>query len=145
MVKLDINEQDWVIEMPKFSVTSGGKLATCDQRLRQLFNRVVRDFDCTIIEGHRNEERQNRMVDEGKSQIRWPNGNHNTKPSRAVDVAPFPINWGDRERMSYFAGYVMATARAMGVNLRWGGDWNQDTEVKDNKFDDLVHFELTEG
>jgi hypothetical protein len=28
------------------------------------------------------------------------------------------------------------------LKLRWGGDWDMDTEVKDNKFDDLVHFEL---
>ena len=30
----------------------------------------------------------------------------------------------------------------MDINLRWGGDWDQDTEVKDNRFDDLGHFEL---
>jgi hypothetical protein len=30
----------------------------------------------------------------------------------------------------------------MGINLRWGGDWDQDWEVKDNKFDDFPHFEL---
>ena len=29
-----------------------------------------------------------------------------------------------------------------GVEIRWGGDWDSDTQVKDNKFDDLVHFEL---
>lgn len=26
--------------------------------------------------------------------------------------------------------------------VRWGGDWNNNTELKDNSFDDLVHFEL---
>jgi peptidoglycan L-alanyl-D-glutamate endopeptidase CwlK len=26
--------------------------------------------------------------------------------------------------------------------LRWGGDWDMDTKVSDNDFDDLVHFEL---
>jgi len=33
----------------------------------------------------------------------------------------------------------------MGVTLRWGGDWDRDTEVQDNSFDDLVHFEIVEG
>lgn len=32
----------------------------------------------------------------------------------------------------------------MGVTLRWGGDWDSDTEVNDNSFDDLVHFEIKE-
>jgi hypothetical protein len=30
----------------------------------------------------------------------------------------------------------------MDIPLRWGGDWDSDTEVNDNGFDDLVHFEL---
>ena len=28
------------------------------------------------------------------------------------------------------------------LKIRWGGDWDMDTQTKDNKFDDLVHFEL---
>ena len=128
--------------MPNFSDKSLAKLATCDSRLQQVFQQVVHDFDCTIIEGHRDKERQNQMVEEGKSQVRWPDGKHNTVPSKAVDVCPYPIVWDDRERQTLFAGYVLATSKAMGVNLRWGGDWDRDTEVRDNGFDDLVHFEL---
>jgi peptidoglycan L-alanyl-D-glutamate endopeptidase CwlK len=130
--------------MPKFSEKSLAKLATCDSRLQKVFHEVVRDFDCTVLEGHRNKERQNRMVDEGKSQVRWPDGKHNRVPSAAVDVCPYPVAWDDRERQSLFAGFVLATAKAMDVNLRWGGDWDRDTEVRDNGFDDLVHFELVE-
>ena len=36
----------------------------------------------------------------------------------------------------------MDVAKSMGITLRWGGDWDMDTQVKDNKFDDLVHFEI---
>ena len=128
--------------MPSFSKKSLARLTTCDSRLQQVFQQVVQNFDCTIIEGHRNEERQNRMVDEGKSQVRWPDGKHNTEPSLAVDVCPYPVVWDDRERQTLFAGYVLATAKAMGIDLRWGGDWDRDTEVRDNSFDDLVHFEI---
>ena len=28
------------------------------------------------------------------------------------------------------------------IKLRWGGDWNMNFEVDDNKFDDFPHFEL---
>ena len=130
--------------MPRFSDKSVSNLTTCDTRLQQVLLRVVHDFDCTILEGHRDRERQNRMVDEGKSRVRWPDGKHNTVPSRAVDVAAYPIVWDDRERQTLFAGFVLATAKAMGIELRWGGDWSMDFEVKDNRFDDLVHFEIVE-
>ncbi len=128
--------------MPSFSEKSLAKLATCHSLLQRVFNEVIQNFDCTILEGHRDKDRQNQMVAEGKSQVRWPSGKHNTVPSCAVDVTPYPIQWDDRERQTLFAGYVLATAKAMGINLRWGGDWDQDTEVRDNTFDDLVHFEL---
>lgn len=131
--------------MPSFSEKSLARLATCDSRLQQVFQQVVQEFDCSIIEGHRNKERQNRMVDQGKSQVRWPDGKHNTEPSLAVDVCPYPVVWDDRERQTLFAGYVLATAKAMGIDLRWGGDWDLDTEVRDNSFDDLVHFEIVEA
>jgi len=130
--------------MPSFSEKSLTKLATCHPLLQRVFHEVVKNFDCTILEGQRNEARQNQMVAEGKSQVRWPDGKHNTVPSRAVDVTPYPILWDDRERQTLFAGYVLATAKAMGIDLRWGGDWDRDTEVRDNSFDDLVHFEIVE-
>jgi len=130
--------------MPEFSDTSLARLATCDPRLQEVFHEVVRRFDCTILEGHRDKERQNRMVAEGRSKVRWPDGKHNTVPSMAVDVTPYPVVWDDRERQTLFAGYVLATAKAMDIDLRWGGDWDRDTEVRDNSFDDLVHFEIVE-
>ena len=130
--------------MPEFSENSQDNLATCDERLQEIFEQVVEYFDCTVLEGHRSEERQNQMVAEGKSQLSWPNSNHNGSPSHAVDVAPYPIDWSNRDRFHYFAGYVMGTAQSLGYPLRWGGDWDSDTETNDNKFDDLVHFELVE-
>jgi len=128
--------------MPSFSDASKAKLKTCDTRLQRLFEQVVREFDCTILEGHRGQEAQDKAFSEGKSQIRWPNGKHNKVPSLAVDVAPYPIDWKDRERFTYFAGYVKGIAFMLGVPIRWGGDWDQDTEVDDNTFDDLPHFEI---
>ena len=130
--------------MPSFSYKSLAKLATCDPLLQRVFREAIQNFDCTILEGHRDQARQNQMVAEGKSQVRWPDGKHNTVPSCAVDVTPYPIQWEDRERQTLFAGYVLATAKAMGISLRWGGDWDRDTEVRDNTFDDLVHFEIVE-
>jgi hypothetical protein len=67
----------------------------------------------------------------------------------AIDIVPVEylngktvIDWNDVSRICYFAGAIMALAATMGIALRWGGDWDRDTELKDNKFNDLVHFEL---
>lgn len=128
--------------MPLFSQTSLDRLSTCDRRLQKVFMEVIRHFDCVILEGHRNQVAQDKAFAEGKSKLKWPNGNHNSMPSKAVDCMPFPIDWKDRERMTLFAGFVMGIAQSMGIKLRWGGDWNQNTQVKDNSFDDLVHFEV---
>jgi peptidoglycan LD-endopeptidase CwlK len=130
--------------MPSFGSSSRRQLQTCDQRLRKVFEEVLRKFDCTVLCGYRNEEDQNKAYDQGRSKVRYPHGKHNTNPSRAVDVAPYPIDWENLDRFYYFAGYVMNEARNQGIRLRWGGDWDSDTEVTDNDFNDLVHFELVE-
>ena len=129
--------------MPEFSDTSNGRLDSCDRRLRSLLVEVVKHYDCSILQGHRDKETQNKYFDEGRSKVRWPDSKHNGQPSMAVDVAPYPIDWDDRERFYLFSGYVLGTAQQMGINLRWGGDWDGDRDIADQTFDDLVHFELT--
>lgn len=129
--------------MPQFSIKSKGRLESCDPRLAALLEEIVKHYDCTVLQGHRDEETQNRYFDEGRSKVRWPDGKHNSQPSMAVDVAPYPIDWEDKQRFYLFSGYVLGTARQMGINLRWGGDWDGDWDIRDQTFDDLVHFELT--
>lgn len=130
--------------MPRFSPDSLAKLRTCHRTLFDLFSDVVMYFDCTVLVGHRTEAEQNAAFSSGKSQKQFPSSKHNSLPSKAVDVAPFPIDWNDRERFHLFAGFVLGMAAEKGIRLRWGGDWNGDLQVKDNSFDDLVHFELME-
>ena len=128
--------------MPKFGRKSKERLATCHEDLQKVFNEVIKYVDCSVLEGHRGEERQNRFVDEGKSKVRFPNGRHNAMPSNAVDITPYPVDWDDRERFHLFAGFVIGVARGMGITLRWGGDWDMDFQVMDNRFDDFPHFEI---
>jgi len=140
MYGLQSSKRTWM--MPRFSSRSINRLKTCDAQLQELFYQVVKHFDCSILEGHRGEERQTKAYNDGKSKVQYPDGKHNQYPSVAVDVAPYPIDWSDRDRFHYFGGFVLGVAKQMGMNIRWGGDWNQDTKTKDNKFDDLVHFEI---
>lgn len=134
--------------MPRFSQDSLSKLNTCHRELQVLFFEVIKHFDCTIIAGFRNEEDQEKAFRNGKTQIHWPNGNHNKSPAMAIDVSPFPIDWNNSGRFYWFAGYVMGIAQKlkdegkMTMSVRYGGDWNRDYEIKDNKFNDLVHFEI---
>ena len=128
--------------MAKFGKRSKERLSTCDEKLQKIFNEVIKHVDCSVLEGHRSGERQNKLYDEGKTKVRYPNGRHNANPSRAVDVVPYPIDWHDRERFHLFAGFVIGIAQSMGIKLRWGGDWNMNFEEDDNNFDDLPHFEL---
>ena len=128
--------------MPNFARTSIDRLNTCHPNLQKVFHRVVENIDCTILEGHRTKAEQDRLFLEGKSKLRWPDGKHCSLPSRAVDAAPFPVDFNDRERFFFFAGWVIATGLSMGIVLRWGGDWDGDKDFKDNKWDDLCHFEL---
>ena len=128
--------------MPKFGKTSKQRLATCEEDLQTLFNEVVKHFDCSVLVGYRGRNEQNTAFNSGHSKVKWPNGKHNKKPSIAVDVAPYPIDWDDRERFIYFGGFVKGYALKMDIPLRWGGDWDSDNQLSDNNFDDLVHFEL---
>ena|SRR5690554_1079690 len=134
--------------MPSYSDKSSSKLSTCHPDLQRIFGFVISFFDHSIIEGYRDQERQDRFFREGKSKVKFPHGKHNSYPSMAVDAAPWPIDWRDRERFSLFAGVVIDVAEYLYACgeiehlVRWGGDWDMDTEVVDNGFDDLPHFEL---
>jgi peptidoglycan L-alanyl-D-glutamate endopeptidase CwlK len=143
--------------MGKFSQSSLDKLNTCAIPLRVLFNEVVQDFDCTVLEGKRSIEQQKENVAKGVSKTM--DSRHLDEPlANAVDVAPYPLQWPrkpksdspaelkrwmkDYARFYYFAGYVIATAKHLGVSVRFGGDWDGDFDIQEESFDDLVHWEL---
>jgi peptidoglycan L-alanyl-D-glutamate endopeptidase CwlK len=128
--------------MAYFSDASLQKLATCHQDLQDLFKTVILHYDCTILEGHRSEADQDQLFEQGLSKVEWPDSKHNKIPSHAVDVAPYPIDWDDTKRFYHFVGFVKGVAASMNIKLRCGADWDGDNDLKDQSFNDLVHFEL---
>ena len=128
--------------MPTFGPESLRQLATCRQELQDVLNEVIKHVDCKVLEGHRGQELQDKYFREGKSQKRYPNGEHNNLPSNAVDVVPYPIDWNDAKRASYFAGIVIGIALAKGIKLRWGGDWDGDLNLREHSLFDTPHFEV---
>ena len=135
--------------MPSFGEKSTSRLKTCSLDLQNIFHEVVKYYDCSILEGHRGEPKQNRFFAQKRSKVKWPDGKHNSYPSHAVDAAPYPIpeNWGanhwkDLVHFYQLAAVVKFVAAQKGIKIRWGGDWAGDGDYKDNKFDDLVHYEI---
>jgi peptidoglycan L-alanyl-D-glutamate endopeptidase CwlK len=134
--------------MPKFSINSKAKLSECDPKLQQLFEEVIKSFDCTIICSFRNKKDQDDAVIKGNSKTNWPTSKHNKVPSMAVDVMPCPVNWSETikniEQITLFAGFVLGTAAQMGIKIRWGHDWNRDMHPDEKMLVDRPHYELME-
>lgn len=116
------------------------------------------EVDFGIAEGHRSLARQKELFDQGKSKIDGivKKGKHNYTPSEAIDIFiyhPYPevrkqIAY-DYNHLCYVAGVLQTAAKILKSKgtithtLRWGGNWDGDgVIVKDQSFDDLVHFEL---
>ena len=133
--------------MPSFGENSLNNLGTCHTDLQKIAHLAIRFVDFSVVEGHRGQADQNRMADEGKSHLRWPDGRHNTIPSKAMDIVPWPAGYDERA-MLVLAGAVRLAADILleegeiGHGLRWGGDWDGDGDFRDNRLWDPWHFEL---
>ena len=144
--------------MPKFGRNSRKHLETCHTDLQTLFNAVIEEIDCTVSCGHRNEEDQEKAVDQGFSKVNFPDGKHNALPSNAIDVLPWPVDWNELSRFYWFAGWVLAKAEILrnvgeiSHKIRWGGNWdgfkNGVIDFSYNRspkvLNDLPHFELVQ-
>jgi len=130
--------------MPAFSTLSEQRLATCDPRLQAILKEAIRHVDFTIMCGFRGPDEQEDAFRTGRSKVRWPNSKHNRRPSVAVDLAPFPVDWTDTARFARLAGYIERIAHEQGVKLRWGGDFDQDGRTVGEKFIDMPHLEIAE-
>jgi peptidoglycan L-alanyl-D-glutamate endopeptidase CwlK len=129
--------------MPSFSRQSEARIATCHPKIQLVCYDVIRFFDFTVTCGHRGEAEQNALYEIGRRGIegekivtraKWGQSKHNKKPSPAIDVAPWPIDWDDLGRFHELAGRMLHSAACLGVPLVWGGHWE--------KLQDLPHFEL---
>ena len=128
--------------MPTLSAVSQTRLDTCHEDLQQVCLRAVEATPLSVLCGHRGQVEQDRAYAEGKSKLQWPLGAHNADPSRAVDLAPIPLDWSNRAAFVDLSVVILIAANDLGVSLRWGGDWNRNGRTDDERFVDLIHFEL---
>lgn len=126
--------------MNTFSRVSRERLDTCHDLLQILMEDVLQELDISILCGHRSKAEQNRAYEDGFSKVQFPHSKHNSLPSMAVDVAPYPINWNDVARWKKLGEVVwkcwlrLPISERAGYQLVWGGDWKL--------FKDSPHFEL---
>lgn len=128
--------------MNKFGKRSREALNSSDPRWTEVMEIVLQHRDCSILEGHRDEAKQTEYFETGKSKIEWPDGEHNKKPSNAIDAVPYPIDWDDTERMRAFVFFVKGVATGLGYKVRLGADWDGDFTNKDQSFHDIPHMEF---
>jgi hypothetical protein len=124
--------------MYKFGRKSKERLKGVDHRLIKVLDELIKIMDVTIIEGLRSEERQKELLEKGATKVKY--SRH--MEGKAVDLAPYPIDWENRDGFHYMGGMIRGIAHQLGLKIRWGGDWDSDGDVKDNGFDDLVHIEV---
>lgn len=141
--------------MPEFGSKSKAVRASLHPKLQLLVDRVVEIVDISLVESIRSEGIQTLYFQERKTKVNYPNSKHNATDdpllhgvcfsvSDAIDLVPYPTAYKDKAQMLLVAGVVLAVAAMLGINIRWGGDWNGDGIINDNKgeFYDPWHFEL---
>ncbi len=121
----------------KLTAASLAKLATCHKDLQRLVKALVADgVALHVLCGHRNKYEQDKAFADGKSRLKFPRSKHNPYPSKAVDIAPAPLDWENLDAFSELGELVKAKAEEMAIKVVWGGDWTD--------FVDRPHYQLGE-
>lgn len=135
--------------MPEFGTASKNNLKTCHPDIQRVLNEAIKVHDFTVLEGYRNQERQDYLYSINRSKVKYPNGKHNTmdsdnKPlSNAVDVVPYPAMWKATIKEFFALVYFLkGIAWGLGIKLYSGADWDDDEDFNDQTFNDYAHLEL---
>jgi len=130
---------------------------TLHPNIQQVLDKALADdLDITLLYGHRTPQEQYEIWCQGRTKpgaiVTHKDGikdksMHNYFPSLAMDIALFdssstPVDWKDLSRFFYLGGRIVQIARDLKIPMRWLGDADGDTNIKEEKFIDLPHFEL---
>lgn len=128
--------------MPKLSKASLKILSQADPRLQRLCEELIKYTDFKVVCSYRNRDEQTTAYTTGKSKLAWPNSKHNSLPSKAIDIYPYPIDVNNRDRFIFLMGMALVIAKQLNINIRFGCDWNGNHDPADERFSDLPHLEL---
>lgn len=135
----------------KFDANSARRLAQAHPMLQQLMNAARSKIPFMILDSQRGRAEQERAFHAGHSKAHFGDSAHNWSPAIAVDIAPIPLDWKNiesfrtlQEVVGWFhpaSGTGRGLAKAMGIPIRWGGDWNMNGKA-DEHLVDMPHYEL---
>ena len=102
--------------MYKFGRKSKERLKGVDHRLIKVLDELIKIMDVTIIEGLRSEERQKELLEKGATKVKY--SRH--MEGKAVDLAPYPIDWENRDGFHYMGGMIRGIAHQLGLKILLG-------------------------
>lgn len=102
--------------------------------------------DFFVNEGLRTKARQLELFNAKPPKTKTLNSRHLT--GHAVDLYPVAVNgeipWGDVKKFDAIAKAMFTAAKQLGIELRWGGDFNRDGDATTKDAWDKPHFELVD-
>lgn len=106
--------------------------------------------DFTVLCGVRTLAEQKELYAQGRTKpgniVTWTlNSRHLPAADglgRAVDLAPYPIDWNDLLKFDAIAKAMFGASKELGIPIRWGADWDQDGKPRERGETDSPHFEL---
>lgn len=133
--------------MPRFSKISEERLLTCHPDIIRVCRELIKQYDFSVLCGYRDQEEQDKAFNEGNSKVIYPNSKHNTKPSLAVDLAPYNetephIDWGNVSAFKEMWLRFDAIARLLKERGEIMSDFIWGGEFKTLK--DCPHIEIKE-
>jgi len=129
--------------MPELDKGSKDRLSRAHPLLQKLFNEVAKQTQIIILDSQRGRAAQELAYRQGRTKVHFGKSAHNWSPAIALDVCPAPINWKNTKPfITLGQKFVLPTARNLGISIRWGADWNMNSDLSDESFVDMPHYEL---
>lgn len=157
--------------MFNFGSASLAKLATVEPSLRAVVMLALTKspVDIIVLEGVRSSEQMAVNYGKGRSvaecvakgvpahfaqphlaKVTWLNHPYDSPHkaqanglSRAVDIAPYPIDWDDLKRFDQVSIAMAAAALELKTPVIWGADWDHDGKPREKGESDSPHFQLS--
>jgi peptidoglycan L-alanyl-D-glutamate endopeptidase CwlK len=137
----------------KFSTTSKNNLIGVHPDLVKVVERALElsSVDFKVVEGVRSPARQRMLYAQGRTTpgkiVTWTlNSNHFKKADgygHAVDLLPAPYDWEETKPFDLVAKAMFAAGKELGVEIRWGADWDEDGNPRERGESDSPHVELS--
>ena len=144
--------------MASLGNTSMTRLNSCERDIQTILLEAIKIYDFSVTFGHRSPETQFELFKKGRKEVRgvWQiddkdkivtykdgyekQSRHNSDPSKAVDIVPYPIDWHDINRFHQLNGVILAVQDRLlrdgkiTKTLTWGGNWKS--------FIDYPHYQI---